>query len=500
MLHGFLQEAKMPKTYRLNAEQREFFSIVSQAVLANPFSDERMEMDLKIAGMFPGVPLNQLVKAAVGEVRRRIEQFESSGMCEINRFSGKDRQILTSACLFDIFYIFVGQFDSLIQGQITAGEKSLKTAFANDVFSIFLKRGFSKEEALQYFALFYQLRRAYYFIHHGLVGRSQCMKKLRESLWNKVFTYDLDIYNRFLWNRMEDFSTLILGETGSGKGAAAMAIGRSGFIPFDEKKSCFAESFTRSFVSMNLSQFSENLIESELFGHKKGAFTGAVSDHEGMLDDCSAYGSIFLDEIGEVSPPVQIKLLKVLEERTYSPVGSHDEKRFHGRIIAATNRPIDEIRNKSLLRDDFFYRLCSDIIIVPPLRQRIEEDPGELDDLLALTIDRITGQPSRELVSLTKKTIDKELGKNYSWPGNVRELGQCVRRILLNRNYTTEFYSPQKPSYPSRLAQDMDNGNIDAKNLLKGYCMHLFQKFGTYIEVARRSGLDSRTVKKYIDE
>ncbi|MCU0600902.1 MAG: sigma-54 factor interaction domain-containing protein, partial [Desulfobacterales bacterium] len=314
----------MPKTYRLNAEQREFFSIVSQAVLANPFSDERMEMDLKIAGMFPGVPLNQLVKAAVGEVRRRIEQFESSGMCEINRFSGKDRQILTSACLFDIFYIFVGQFDSLIQGQITAGEKSLKTAFANDVFSIFLKRGFSKEEALQYFALFYQLRRAYYFIHHGLVGRSQCMKKLRESLWNKVFTYDLDIYNRFLWNRMEDFSTLILGETGSGKGAAAMAIGRSGFIPFDEKKSCFAESFTRSFVSMNLSQFSENLIESELFGHKKGAFTGAVSDHEGMLDDCSAYGSIFLDEIGEVSPPVQIKLLKVLEERTYSPVGSHD--------------------------------------------------------------------------------------------------------------------------------------------------------------------------------
>ncbi len=404
----------MATRYRLKAEEKEFFSIVSQAVLANPFSDERMEIDLKIVGMFPKVPLNQIVKEAVGEVRRRIEELESRGMCDINQFSGKDRQILTSACLFDIFYTFVGQFDGLIQEQIKAGEKSLKASFAGDVLAIFKNRGFSHEEALHFFALFYQLRRAYYFIHRGLVGRSQCMKKLRESLWNKVFTYDLDLYNRFLWNRMEDFSTLILGETGAGKGAAAMAIGRSGFIPFDEKKACFTESFNSSFVSMNLSQFSENLIESELFGHTKGAFTGAVSDHEGIFDRCSPHGSIFLDEIGEVSTPVQIKLLKVLEERVYSPVGSHDEKRFQGRIIAATNRSIHEIRNKSLLRDDFFYRLCSDTIIVPPLRQRIEEDSGELDDLLELTIERITGQPSQELTRLIKKTIDNELGNNYS--------------------------------------------------------------------------------------
>ena len=486
--------------HHLSAEQRDFFSIVSQAVLANPFSDERMDVDFKIVGMFPGLELKQLVKKAVAEVRRRMEEFESSGMFDINRFSGKDRQILTSACLFDIFYSFVGRFDNLIQEQIKAGEKPLKVPFANDILMIFQKRGFSHEEALQFFALFYQLRRAFYFIHRGLVGRSQCMKKLRESLWNKIFTYNLDLYNRYLWNRMEDFSTMILGETGSGKGAAAMAIGRSGFIPFDEKKLCFTESFNTSFVSMNLSQFSENLIESELFGHKKGAFTGAVNDHEGILDRCSACGSIFLDEIGEVSTPVQIKLLKVLEERVYSPVGSHDEKRFHGRIIAATNRSIEDIRNTSLLRDDFFYRLCSDIVMVPPLRQRIEEDLGELDDLLALTIERITGEPSDELVRLTRKTIGKELGDNYSWPGNVRELSQCVRRILLNRNYTNRLYSTKQPSYPSRLAEDVDNGIIDAKTLLKGYCKHLYQKFGTYIEVARRSGLDSRTVKKYIDE
>jgi DNA-binding NtrC family response regulator len=492
----------MASQFRLTAEEKNFFSLVNQAVLANPFSDERAETELKIVGMFPGVPLDELIKKVVAEVRGRLLKFEEQGKCSLNKFSGKDRKILMATCLFDMFYSFVGQFDQLIQEQIKAGEKSVKVRFADDVFSFFQQRGFDHKEALQYLALFYQLRRAYYFIHHGLSGRSPCMKKLRESLWNKVFTYDIDLYTRYLWNRMEDFSTLLLGETGTGKGAAAMAIGKSGFIPFDEKKGSFSESFISSFVSLNLSQFSENLIESELFGHKKGAFTGAVSDHEGVFDRCSPHGSIFLDEIGEVSIPIQIKLLKVLEERIYIPVGSYEEKRFKGRVIAATNRPVDRIHGKGLLRDDFFYRLSSDIILVPPLRHRIEEDPSEMDDLLKVTIERITGEPSAELVELTKKSIQTELGLNYPWPGNVRELAQCVRRILLNRSYGNhqrETYESSKIS-PTQLAKDMENGNVDAKNLLKGYCRHLYGKFGTYIEVARRTALDTRTVKKYIDE
>jgi hypothetical protein len=493
----------MASQFRLNPEEKDFFSLVNQAVLANPFSDERAETELKIVGLFPGVPLNELIKKVVAEVRGRLLKFEQQGKCNLNKFSGKDRQILMSTCLFDLFYSFVGEFDQLIQEQIKAGERSVKVKFADDVFSFFYHRGFDHKDALQFLALFYQLRRAYFFIHHSLSGRSPCMKKLRESLWNKVFTYDIDLYTRYLWNRMEDFSTLILGETGTGKGAAAMAIGKSGFIPFDEKNGCFSESFISSFVSLNLSQFSENLIESELFGHKKGAFTGAVSDHEGVFDQCSPHGAIFLDEIGEVSIPVQIKLLKVLEERVYIPVGSYDERRFQGRVIAATNRAVNRIQGKGVLRDDFFYRLCSDIILVPPLRQRIEEDPSELDDLLEISIERITGEPSAELVELTKKTIVAELGTNYPWPGNVRELAQCVRRILLNRSYgkhPRETCTDSKTYYPSQLAKEMETGSVDAKNLLKGYCRYLHDKFGTLIEVGRRTGLDTRTVKKYIDE
>lgn len=482
---------------KLTSGQRNFFSVVHQAVLANPFSIERAAADAKIAGMFPDTSRNETIQKAVTEVRKKIAEMESKNLANLKNFSGPDREMLTAGFLFDIFHLFIEKFDQLILDQIKASGKPIKVPFAADVLALFRRRGFDLSLSNHFFSLCFQLRRAYFFIDRGLVGRSACMKKLREDLWNNVFTCDLDLYNQYLWNHMEDFSTLILGETGTGKGAAAMAIGRSGYIPFDEKKGCFAEDFSRSCVGLNLSQFPENLIESELFGHKKGAFTGAVEDHKGVFDRCSRYGSIFLDEIGEVSMPVQIKLLKVLEERQFCPVGSHQDARFEGRIIAATNRAIETMRKKNLLREDFFYRLCSDIIEVPPLHLRINEDPGELDDLLAFTVEKITGRPSSDLIHLTKKLIFSQLGRDYPWPGNVRELNQCVRRILLKRRYENIF---QKKSIdtPPELAQHMAEGNINAKDLVKAYCRMLYDRLGTYGEVARKTGLDRRTVKKHI--
>jgi transcriptional regulator with GAF, ATPase, and Fis domain len=243
-----------------------------------------------------------------------------------------------------------------------------------------LQKGFDTRSFYHYFALSFQLRRAFYFISRSLVGSSPCMQSLKKHLWYNVFTYNIELYDNFLWNKMEDFSTLLLGETGTGKGAAAQAIGRSGYIPFDEKKGWFVESFTQAFSSLNLSQYPETLLESELFGHTKGAFTGAVEDYQGVFDRCSSHGSILLDEIGEIPNHVQIKLLRVLQERNFSPVGTHTISRFNGRVIAATNRPRQEIMGGKIFRDDFYYRLCSDIIEVPPLRTRIKESPLELDD------------------------------------------------------------------------------------------------------------------------
>ncbi|MDD4872036.1 MAG: sigma 54-interacting transcriptional regulator [Kiritimatiellae bacterium] len=484
------------KTLSFEAEQREFLTLVTRAAFANPFSEERTQLDLKIAGLSDKNGTGNPLDTVLARVHNFLEKIrpEKKGSRGI---SSEDQRIIRYAHLFDIFHSFADKFDELIQTQIKAGEVSCPAAFAKDTLDTLCNRGFTQMDAMWYFAMFYQLRRAFYFINTLLIGQSPSMKQLRMSLWNNVFTHDMQMYEKYLWNRMEDFSTFLLGETGTGKGTAATAIGRSGFIPFDDKKNCFSESFMRSFTAINLSQFPESLIESELFGHRKGAFTGAVEAHEGIFSRCSPHGAIFLDEIGDVSIPVQIKLLHVLQDRMFSPVGSHEKKRFHGRVIAASNKPIDELRRKELFRNDFFYRLCSDIIIVPPLRQRISEDSSELDELLSITIQKITRQSDPELTAMIRKTMDTNPGRNYTWPGNVRELEQCVRRILLTHNYAGDIKTISH-DLQTNITSRIENGSYTAEDLLIDYAKLLYDRFGTYEEVARRSGLDRRTVKKYI--
>ncbi len=482
---------------QLTVEERDFFALVHRASMLNPFGDERNEVDLAISGLLPGASESERIKKAIGVVGERIRRLESEDRADITKYSGRDRELVEKAFLFELFYRFRKRFDELIESQIAADDASAKIPFYGDALSAMQKRGFSEEDFRRYFALAFQIRRAFYFIGRSLVGNSASMKALRLNLWNNVFTHNMDLYDRYLWNRMEDYSTLILGETGTGKGAAALAIGRSGFIPL--KKKSFEESFTRSFISLNLSQFPETLIESALFGHKKGAFTGAVENYQGIFEQCSPYGAILLDEIGEVSKPIQIKLLQVIQDRVFTPVGSQTKSRFNGRVIAATNRPLETLRGKGFFRDDFYYRLCSDIIIVPPLRQRIQEDPTELDVLLDFTINRLVGRGSPELVQIVREVIERHLGDDYPWPGNVRELEQCVRRVLLKGIYTGDA-SVADIDLCRALTTGIEQGNIDANSLTSGYCYLLYQRHQTFEEVARRTGLDRRTVKKYIQD
>lgn len=481
---------------RLGAGDREFFRKVSEAAFANPFGKDRTEMDLRIVGWSQG-DQNGVLDEVLGKVAARVRTLESEGLADIRIYEGNDRVLMQTIFLFDIYHRFLEEFDGLIREQSKAGDVPCQVSFASNVLSMITKRGFSNDRALKIFAIFYQIRRAYYFIDTGLIGQSPSMMTLRMNLWNSVFTHNMKWYDEFLCDRMEDFSTLMLGETGVGKGAAAAAIGRSGFIPFDMQKGCFAGSFTRNFISINLSQYQESLIESELFGHKKGSFTGAVDNHEGIFSRCTLYGSIFLDEIGDVSLPVQIKLLQILQARTFTPVGSHDKLRFHGRVITATNKSVNELRQAGKFRDDFFYRLCSDIITVPTLRQRLEEDPMELDVLLSRLITRLIGKQDEELPRFVKKTLMQDLGRNYAWPGNVRELEQAARRILLTGHYKGDE-GAAAPGMRDKLIMGIDAGTLDSDTLLRTYCRLLYDRFNTYEEVARRTGLDRRTIKKYV--
>lgn len=487
------------KTVKLSSNERHFFKTVYNAAFANPFSDLREKLDLKIAGLFPSASRRESIDLCINEVDRRIKELEGQNRSNINAFQGRDKEIITVVFLFDLFHKFRDRFDKLIEDQIKAQDNLITVPFAKEAMHLLHIKGFDNKSIIHYFALSYQLRRAFYFISHSLVGSSPCMQNFKKHLWNNVFTYNIDLYRKFLWNKMEDFSTLLLGETGTGKGTAAKAIGRSGYIPFNEKKECFVESFTRAFSSLNLSQYPETLLESELFGHTKGSFTGAVDDYKGVFDRCSPHGSILLDEIGEIPSHVQIKLLRILQERNFSPMGSHEKSRFKGRVIGATNRPKKEIIGGQVFRDDFYYRLCSDIIEVPPLRVRIKEKPSELDDLLLFTIQRMTGTHSEELSTKVKRIIDQRLGKYYQWPGNVRELEQCVRSVLLKKDYGGQQKNgDEKLDLAEKLVKGILNRDIMVSSLVSGYCKLLYDQFGTYEQVAKHTGLDRRTIKKYI--
>jgi transcriptional regulator with AAA-type ATPase domain len=431
----------------------EFFKMVSEAAFSNPFSDKRVEIDRRIVGASESSGWHEMHEPLLHALGKNIHDFSSSSetMADLRESLkhpdlNDDTRAVAVSILFFVFHHYMDRFDTL-----------------------------------------------YYFISKGLIGDSMCMKRMRAQLWDNIFTHDISWYVRCLWNRMEDFSTLLLGETGTGKGAAAAAIGRSGFIPFNPNAQKFEESFTRAFVAINLSQYPESLIESELFGHRKGAFTGAIDKHDGIFARCSPYGAIFLDELGDVSVPVQIKLLQVLQERTFSPVGSHDKLRFKGRVIAATNKSIDALRREGSFRDDFYYRLCSDLITVPPLRQRIREMPRELEMLATHLMQRICGS---QLRSPVVGKLKADIGKNYAWPGNVRELEQAIRCILLTGTYEDD--AGTEPGKKVALGQAVENGSLTAKELVEKYCRDLYNTYGNYGEVARRTGLDWRTVKKNV--
>jgi len=482
---------------RLNPDQKRFFSTVTQAAFSNPFSGERTRLDSELSGK-SGSPQRQRLEG-IQNVLREVELLEKNGEGHIDFFHPADHGAIRLAFLFDVFHRFLDEFDTLIQAQSSSVEQSIPVPFASRALKLLERRGFNNKEALRYFAFFYQLRRAFYFIDHFVTGLSPCMQLLREDLWRNLFTHRLDLFEDILHDRMEDFSTLILGATGSGKGTAARAIGQSGFIPFDPDKGCFASCFTGTFVAVNLSQFSESLIESELFGHQKGAFTGAIDRHAGVFERCSAYGAIFLDEIGDVSVPLQIKLLKVLEERVFHPVGSHESRRFSGRIIAATHQSLTELRHEGSFRNDFYYRLCTDTITVPTLRRRLDEESGELVFLVTRIIKRISDRNLPDVAKEVAATIDKAMPAHYSWPGNVRELEQNVRRILLNGTCAADPLVLTPLIGQNDFQVRLQEGRTSSRLLMADYCRFLYERLGTFEEVARRADLDRRTVKKYLE-
>jgi transcriptional regulator of acetoin/glycerol metabolism len=477
----------------MSPSDREFCAHLGDVVFGNPFSAQRAELIVRLA---PGALLGDLTQdreALARVVEARLGPLLAGGAAALRRMSTEERRLMEPSLLYVAYHRYVPQMDALIERQAKGGAPQ-PVPFAEEAIAALVNMEFEEARAVRLFSFFFQLRRAFYFIHRTLPGECESMRRLREALWHNVFTHDMRAYEATLWRSMEDFSTLLLGETGTGKGQAAAAIGRSAYIPYLPAERRFAANFAESFIAINLSQFPETLIESELFGHRKGAFTGAIDHHQGVFERCSANGALFLDEIGEVTIPVQIKLLQVLQERTFVPLGGHEKKRFSGRVIAATNRPLGALRREGRFRDDFYYRLCSDVIEVPTLRQRIAESGGELALLVRIIAARIAGIEDAQVAA----GVLERLPRGYGWPGNVRELEQAVRRILLTGRYAGEPGAPAL-SDDERLVEQLRAGQLSADELLGRYSALLYRRLGTYAEVAKRLGLDPRTSRKYVE-
>ncbi len=205
---------------------------------------------------------------------------------------------------------------------------------------------------------------------------------------------------------------LIRGETGTGKEVIARA------IHFNSADAA------EPFIAVNCTALTQTLLESELFGHVRGAFTGAIADRKGRFE-LAGSGTIFLDEIGDTSPEFQAKLLRVLEEREFYPVGGERARRTEARVIAATHRPIEELVAEGRFREDLYFRLRVVEITVPPLRERRDDIPLLAEHLIA----RIGAELHKEVRLISEDAM--RLLTAYDWPGNVRELENALTRAAV---------------------------------------------------------------------
>jgi two-component system response regulator HydG len=300
---------------------------------------------------------------------------------------------------------------------------------------------------------------------HNLIGRSHRMQKV----------YDLI-------ETLADLQTtvLITGESGTGKELVAEALhykgGRS----------------ARPLVKVNCAALSDSLLESELFGHVKGAFTGAVKDKIGRFERADG-GTIFLDEIGDISPQTQLRLLRVLQEMEFEKVGDSTPVRVDVRVIAATNKDLSEKVRKGEFREDLYYRLKVVEIGIPPLRERPEDIPYLTDHF----ISKFNAKLSREVRAVSADV--KKIFMEYQWPGNVRELEHTLEHacILCAAGTVTRG---DLPSYFREISgAGTLGGATDERDEVAEILAALEKTAGNKVKAARLLGIDRKTLYRKID-
>jgi len=364
-----------------------------------------------------------------------------------------------------------GTIESAIQAMKMGAYDYITKPFQIDEFILTVKKALEnrllKKEVVR---LRKEVESRYHY--HQLIGKSPSMRSI----------YDLV-------ERIGDSNSnvLITGESGTGKELVARAIHYSG----SRKEG--------PFIPINCAAIPETLLESELFGYKRGAFTDAKTDKKGLMVE-AAEGTIFLDEVTEMSPLFQAKLLRVIEEREVRPLGDTNSYPIDVRIISASNRDIENLIHQGRFREDLYFRMKVIDIELPPLRERREDIPLLADHF----INQFGNKPNRKISGVSEEAL--RILINYSWPGNVRELENIIQRaIALCRH---EVILPE--DLPSSMLREPDEESLLEKGLHKKYTLDQLEKEyikkvlidagGNKSKAAEILGLDRKTLYRKIEE
>jgi len=306
----------------------------------------------------------------------------------------------------------------------------------------------------------HELRQEYWFM--GLLGKSEPMQKLFEQIRNAA---------------VSEAPVLICGESGTGKNLVAQAI----------------HSLSRRkegpFVAMNCGALNDYLLESELFGHKKGSFTGAITDRTGRFE-AADNGSIFLDEIGDMPKTMQVKLLSVLEEKIVERVGDHQPIPVNIRLISATNKELSALVSSDMFREDLLYRINSILITVPPLRDRA----GDIPVIAFHYLKKISHVNGKDIRRISPEAM--EIIENYQWPGNVRQLINALEHsAITSKGDTVEIMDLPEYVFADKKAKGHDQ-NAGRHNLQAALALHR----GNRTLTAKHLGISRVTLWKKLKE
>jgi DNA-binding NtrC family response regulator len=370
-------------------------------------------------------------------------------------------------------------------------------------------------------AVMYQSRRNVFHIARKIRGRSEIAGAARAAIYRANMGSDSCTYVGGLYRTMAQVPVLITGETGTGKDLAAQCVGLGRYIPLDEKERRFVMKHGAGMHARNLCEVPRDLIGSELFGHKRGSFTGAVADKSGLFSLPEAHGTLFLDEAGELPLEVQAQLLRPLENREIMPIGETSPRPIQGRHLFATHQDLEARHRAGTFREDLLERMNGVRIHMPTLREMLAEDPNELWRYVhGFLADKLDDAGQRQ--TWTQRVVDyvrSELD-GHAWTRNVRELKHFTERYLIlggEMPKPTVIRLPAKPAgnaapeargAPESVAAPSSGflgpmakvGEISAKELEIIYVTEVYLATGQNLaETARRTRLHRRTVRALID-